>query len=202
MRNVIYRNENEREFEEVGQVTPYRRRNRPVEREPVKTARLDEEELVLHLKKGELLDSHVLLPHAEVNAIVYQAVNQFVEKYSGETMQLTIMADFVSEPVQDIFREAYRSHYEDEYQKISRYLKRRYLRVALLLLVSAVAFWSSGFLSGWVTMPAYLIAILGQISVFCVWEIGYTYFSRVDAKEEQNRIARARDAEIRFHCRK
>ncbi len=178
----------------------YRRRNRTDEGDAVKTAQMNEQELVLRLKKEELLDSHILLPHAEVNAAVYSAVNQFVEKYSGDTMQLTIMSDVVSEPVQRIFEESYRWHYEDEYQKVSHFLRRRYVRAACLLLVSAVAFWCSGFLSGFVKAPEYLVGILGQASVFCLWEIGYTSFVRIDATEERKRIARARDAEIRFHC--
>ena len=179
---------------------PYRRRNRADERKQVKTTRMYEQELVLHLKKGELLDSHVVLPHAEVNEIIYQAVNQFVEKYSGDTMQLTIMTDCVSDAVQSIFEEAYRSHYEDAYQKVSRFLKRRILRVAILLLISALTFWCSGFLSDIAKVPAYLTVFFGQISVFCLWEIGHTHFTRSDAKEERSRIARARDAEIRFFC--
>lgn len=139
----------------------YHRRNRTDERSDVKTAAMQEQELVLHLKKDELLDSHILLPHAEVNALVYDAVNQFVEKYSGDTMQLTFMTEAVSEAVQHIFIESYRSHYEDEYQKISRYLKRRYIRSFFLLLVSAAAFWGSSSLSGMIQLPAFLVGILG-----------------------------------------
>ena len=179
----------------------YHRRNRTDERSDVKTAAMDEQELVLHLRKDELLDSHILLPHAEVNALVYDAVNQFVEKYSGDTMQLTIMTEAVSEAVQHIFIESYRSHYEDEYRKVTRYLKRRYIRSIFLLLVSAAAFWGSSSLSGLIRLPVFLVTILAQISVFCIWEIGYTNFSRVDAKAERSRIVRARDAEIQFHCR-
>ncbi len=179
----------------------YRRRNRSDEREIIKTANMDENELVLRLKKDELLDSHVLLPHAEVNAAVYDAVNRFVEKYSGATMKLTIMSDDVSEQVQNVFAEAYRSHYEDEYVKVTRFIKRRIVRSICLLLVSAAAFWLSSFLSGLANSNTYLVVILSQISVFSLWEIGYTSFSRSDAKAEKNRIVRARDAEIEFFCR-
>ena len=179
----------------------YRRRNRTDEKAAVKTAKMEEEELVLRLKKDELLDSHVLLPHAEVNAAVYDAVNRFVEKYGGDTLRLTIMSDPVSEQVQNVFAEAYRSHYEDEYQKTIRYLKRRYIRAACLLAVSIAAFALSGFLSGLAKSLAYLVTIFGQVSVFCLWEIGYTSFSRSEAAAERNRIVRARDAQIEFHCR-
>ncbi len=179
----------------------YRRRNRPNENEEVKTGGLKEEELVLRLKKDELFNTHILLPHAEVNSLIYDAVNQFVEKYSGDCLTLTIMSDEVAEPVQRIFTEAYRMHYEDEFEKIVRYLKRRYIRAGCLLLVSVAAFWCNGVFAGYPQMPAYLVNILGQISVFCLWEIGYTHFTRSDATTERDRIVRARDAAIEFHCK-
>ena len=179
----------------------YRKRNRTDERAPVKTANINERELVLRLKKDELLDKHILLPHAEVNPIVYDAVNRFVEKSDSPTIQLTIMTDDVSKPIQDIFAESYRSHYEDEYQKTVRFLKRRYVRAAFLLAASILAFWLSGLLTNISLAPMYIVTILGQISVFCLWEIGYTHFARTDAAAERDRIVRARDAEIQFHCR-
>ena len=179
----------------------YRRRNRTDEKPEVRTANLHERELVLFLKKNELLDRTILLPHAEVNPAVYSAVEHFVEKYGGNDMALTIMTDDASKPIQDIFIESYRSHYEDEYQKIRRYLKRRYIRAACLLLISALAFWLSTVMAKKVGFPGYLLTILGQISVFCLWEIGYTHFTRSDAAAERDRILRARDAEIQFCCR-
>ncbi len=179
----------------------YRRRNRPTGNDEVKAGGMHEQELVLRLKKDELFDSHILLPHSEVNSVIYDRVNQFVEKYSGKTMTLTIMSDMVTEPVQRIFEEAYRMHYEDEYQKVAHYLKRRYVRAAMLLAVSVIAFWCNGFFEGFSQRPQYLVNILSQVSVFCLWEIGYTHFTRSDAAAERDRIVRARDAVIQFHCR-
>ena len=49
-----------------------------------------ENELTLHLSKDELFDRRVLLPHAELNEAVYQAVDRFVKRYSGREMTLTI----------------------------------------------------------------------------------------------------------------
>ena len=37
-------------------------------------------------------------------------------------MTLTIFTGPLSTLMQDVFRETYRSHYEDEYQKVQRYL--------------------------------------------------------------------------------
>ncbi len=182
-------------------MSAYKKRNRSNENETVKTARMDERELVLRLKKDEMFNKYILLPHAEVNTVVYDAVNQFVEKYSGDTMTLTIMSDQVTQPLQNIFVESYRSHYEDEYQKIVRYLKRRYLRVAVLILITAAALWGSSELAVHSLLPDILLSIIGQIGVFCLWEIGYTHFDRTDAAAERNRIVRARDADIQFQCR-
>ncbi|MBQ8953298.1 MAG: hypothetical protein IJ048_04215 [Clostridia bacterium] len=37
-------------------------------------------EIVLKLKKAEFFDSMVLLPHSEINAAVYEAVERFAER--------------------------------------------------------------------------------------------------------------------------
>ena len=62
-----------------------------------------ENELTLHLSKTELFDRVILLPHAELNAAVYHAVNQFTAKYTGSRMKLTIFCDPVSESLQNTF---------------------------------------------------------------------------------------------------
>ena len=182
-------------------MSQYKRRNRPNENFAGKTAQMEEQELVLRLKKEELFDSHIILPHSEVNTAVYDAVNHFVQQYSGKTMLLTIMTDSITEQVQNVFKEAYQSHYEDEYRKINGYLNRRIVRAVLLLVISAAAFFSSTLLARNTNFPDYIITILGQAAIFCLWEIGYTHFSRREAAEERNRIVRARDAVIEFHCR-
>ncbi len=78
-----------------------------------------ENELTLHLSKTELFDRVILLPHAELNAAVYHAVNQFTAKYTGSRMKLTIFCDPVCESLQNTFREVYAAHYRDEYRKES-----------------------------------------------------------------------------------
>lgn len=181
-------------------INEYRKRNRESEKDTVKTSGIDESELVLRLKKDELLDKHVLLPHAEVSSIVYDAVDRFVEKYSGSKMTLTIMSDNVSPLIQNIFEESYRSHYDDEYEKITRYLKRRYMRVVGLIFIIAVSFWITYFLTAHTQCPEVILTIISQIGVFCLWEIGYTHYDRVEASGEKSRIVRAKDADIQFQC--
>lgn len=44
----------------------------------------------------------------------------------------------------------------------------------------------------------FLVDVISNVGVFCLWEIGYTHFDRSDAAAERRRIARARDAVIRF----
>ena len=175
----------------------YRKRNRP--EEAGKVPALEESELVLRLRREELFDPHVLLPHAEMNAVVYASVDQFVNKYKGKDLTLSIFCEPLNEAVQNTFREVYRAHYEDEHQKINRYLKRRYHRVIALLIFSIGAFSLWSFLNGHGAVSDIILNIITNSGAFCLWEVGYTQFSRKDAMDERARIERARDAVIEFH---
>ena len=66
----------------------------------VRDEALEETQLTLNLKKEELFDSHIVLPHPEVNQVVYDAVDRFVERYSGESMAITIMSGDVNPSLQ------------------------------------------------------------------------------------------------------
>ncbi len=176
----------------------YRKRNRPDDTNS-KAPAMEEDELVLRLRREELFDPHVLLPHAEMNEVVYRSVDQFVSKYKGKQMTLSIFSDPVNEAVQNTFREVYRAHYADEYQKINRYLKRRYYRVIALLLFSIGAFCLWKYLSVNEIGFDILYSIITNVGAFCLWEVGYTQFARKDAMDERARIERARDAKIEFH---
>ncbi len=178
----------------------YMRRNR---REDVaelakRHSNLLEEELVLRVKKQDLFDSHVLLPHAEVNEIIYNSVDTFVEKYAGENLKLSIFTDPVSESVQHTFQESYRAHYAEEYQKITRYLRRRYIRVVILLAVSIGLFFLWDYLLRNTTATNVFLTIMTNMGAFCLWEVGYTYFARAEAVEERKQVARALNAKISF----
>ena len=78
-----------------------------------------------------------------------------------------------------------------------RFLNRRYLRVAMLLTVVAVAYMT---LKTWKVQlsDSFLALVLSNLSAFSLWEIGRTHFDHMDAAAERKRILRARDAEIRF----
>ena len=175
----------------------YRKRNRSDDADS-KTPSMQEEELVLRLRKDELFDTHVLLPHAELNEIVYNSVDQFVGKYKGDRLTLSIFSEPVNEAIQNTFREVYRAHYTDEYQKVTRFLKRRYYRVVALLLVSIGSFCLWKFMSGKGLGSDILMTIITNVGAFCLWEVGYTQFARKDAMDERKRIERARDASIEF----
>ena len=157
-----------------------------------------ETELVMKLNKDELFDQHVLLPHAELNSIVYSSVDTFVEKYQGEDMTLHICTNSVNPILQDVFREVYRSHYEDEYRKVSRSLKRHYYRVVVLLVISVIAFILSSWIAKFSSTETIVSYLVGNISCFCLWEVGYTQFSSLDLADERKRIIRAMNAEISF----
>ena len=184
----------------MNNVFEYVRRNR--KEDAAELAKLPsemiEEELVLKLKKEELFDSHVLLPHAELNELVYKSVDQFVGKYGGEKLAVSIFTDPISESVQHTFQEAYRAHYSEEYHKISRYLRRRYIRVICLLIVSVAFFFLWDYLLRNTSVTNVFLTIMTNVGAFCLWEVGYTHFARVEASEERRQIARALKAKISF----
>ena len=159
---------------------------------------IQEKELVLKLSKNELFDQHILLPHAELNSIVYTCVDAFVKKYRGDGMTLSIFTDTVNPFIQDVFREVYCSHYEDELDKVNRHIRRRYVRIIMLLIVSVGTFVISRYLTRanpTETIVSYLIA---NVSCFCLWEVGYTQFATRDIVDEKKRITRALRAKIEF----
>ena len=158
----------------------------------------EENQLTLSLKKEELFDPYTILPHPEVNQNVYDAVDRFVQRYSGSGMTVTIMSEPVNPSLQAVFRESYYKHYDDEFQKMQRYLHKRYMRVAGLLLISIVSFLSGSFLSDHLTRFGTIAGVVSEISIFCLWEIGYTHFDRSEASLQRKLILRARDAEIEF----
>ncbi len=160
---------------------------------------MQEKELVLKLKKNELFDPYVLLPHAELNEAVYKSVNAFVEKYRGDSLTLTILSGPASEAVQNTFREVYRAHYTDEYNKVDRYLKRRICRSFVLLFLSLTAFILGDRLTHALAGYNVFLNVIVNVGAFCLWEVGYTQFVTRDAAEEKKRIERALDAEIVFY---
>ncbi len=162
----------------------------------VKDGDLRETELVLKLKKEELFDQHVMLPHAELNKIVYESVNAFVGKYRGGEMSISICTDPVSPVVENLFREVYCSHYNDELQKIIRFIRRHTTRGIILVIVSILAFLISNQLAKGAPEETVLSYIIGNISVFCLWEVGYTQFATRDIVMEKRRITRALNATI------
>ena len=154
--------------------------------------RLQETELVLKLKKSELFDPHVLLPHAELNSIVYQSVNTFVEKYKGNEMTLLIYTEPINTLIQDSFREVYVSHYREELMKVNRYLMRHFIRSLALILVGTLALFLGMTLTKHFSSETMLSYVILNISAFCLWEIGYTQFSTRNVVDEKKRIIRRR----------
>lgn len=179
-------------------VLSYKKRNRPDKAEYAVPPTRQETNLVLNLKKDELFDPHVLLPHAELNRIIYRSVNAFTEKYKGTEMTVTICSKPVNSMVQDVFREVYRAHYEDELRKLNRYLKRRFIRALALILVSVTAFLVSRSLTKRNPDETIFTYLAANISCFCLWEVGYTQFAARDVIQERKRVLRALNAKIEF----
>ena len=159
---------------------------------------LKETELVLKLKKEELFDPHVLLPHSELNSVVYQRVDSFVEKYKGTEMTLLIYADPVNNMIQDSFREVYVSHYREELVKVNRYLKHYFNRSLALIVIGIIALVAGVALTNRYSSETVLSYIILNLSAFCLWETGYTQLSARTVMNERKRILRALNARIDF----
>ncbi len=161
-----------------------------------------EEELMLHFAKNELFDHYVILPHSEVNPLVYETVDRFTDRYGGEKLTLTIysgaLSDSISASAEQFFREAFVSHYEDEYRRATLELYRWYLRVILLALIGVVTYYVGVKLEAQFGNLPFLITAIVNVSVFCIWEICNTNFKRRDTIKERKRIKRAMEAEIHF----
>ena len=157
-----------------------------------------EEELTLHFSRTELFDRHVILPHAEVNPLVYETVDRFTERYGGDRLTLVIYCNSISESSQQFFREAFVSHYEDEYRRVTLYLYRWYIRVIALTAISILAYYVGSYLSSGSENMNFLLYAISNIGIYCLWEICNTDFKRKDTVAERKKIIRARDAEIRF----
>ena len=186
--------------ENESRLLSYKRRNRDdnTVNEGENYTTLQETELVLKLKKEELFDPHVLLPHAELNSIVYNSVDTFVEKYKGTDMTLSICTDSVNLLIQDSFREVYLSHYREELLKVNKYLKRHFIRGFALIMVGVIAFLVSRLLTKYNPNETILSYILLNMSGFCLWEVGYTQFATRNVVDERKRITRALNAKIEF----
>lgn len=179
----------------------YRKRNRTddeTDRGKMFTP-LRETELVLKLKKEELFDPYVLLPHAELNSVVYHSVDAFVQKYQGTGMTLSICTDPVNTKIQKVFREVYQSHYREELLKVNRYLTRHFIRAAVLILVGVAAFLASRQLAKAGSSETVLSYVILNLSGFSLWEVGYTHFATRSIVDEKKRITRALNADIEFH---
>ncbi len=70
--------------------------------------------------------------------------------------------------------------------------------MAALLAISTAAYFGGHFYSKLTQESSFLLDVISNVGVFCLWEIGYTHFDRSDAAAERQRVARARDAVIQF----
>lgn len=168
---------------------------------PDESEMLEENELTLKYRREDLFDPHTVLPHPEVNQSIYEAVDRFVQRYRGNSLKVTFMltaGSSLNPSLEKVFREAYYSHYDDEYQKIQLHMRSLYLRAAVMLLISAALFFSGNVLSGRWTDLQLIGVLLSQLSVFCFWAAGDLLLENNTAVSRRKMILRARGAEIEF----
>ncbi|MBQ9008439.1 MAG: hypothetical protein IJ088_03805 [Clostridia bacterium] len=154
------------------------------------------------LKRSELFDPVVLMPHLEVNQKVTDAIDHLL-RTSRTTAPLRLnvhCGENVSESLQNTFSECLRMHYRDERDQVLRFLEGRYARMIGLLMVSIVALviWTT-------TSPAedagekVLWQILGNFAAFSLWQIGATHFERSEGYARLMQFTTAENLSVSFH---
>ena len=148
---------------------------------------------------GELFNPIVMSPHLEMNQGILDAVDRFLETAAcNAPLNLCIHSSSrISVPLQDTMDEVFRAHYEDEEQRVNRFLESRYTRSIALIIISTGALRILSFIPGAVS-GGIILEILGNLAAFSLWQIGSTYFERNAALGELIRIRIARECRITF----
>lgn len=151
-------------------------------------------ELMLKLDKGEIFDPMVLLPHFEVNADVYEAVDRFVEGRDGmREMKLTILSNGVEPVMQHSFRETFAEHYQDEYRKLSKHIRSFFIKILILVLISVPA------ILIWEHIQDGVVGVLVEtLWGFSLWEVGYTLVDYISEWKLCRTILCIKNAKIEF----
>lgn len=148
----------------------------------------------IETQKDELFDPMVLLPHSEINAAVYEAVEQFAERQdAGADLLITIFSDGTGPLIQEKLRESFFEHYEDENRKLDRHIRGYLVKILILVLISGPAIFA------WEHIRDDLLGILFEtLWGFSLWEVGYTFTDNLNEWRAWRRIRRIRKASIQF----
>ncbi len=160
------------------------------------------EELNLKIDKDDLLDSHVLTPHNELNSVIYDAVDRFLERSNPKKMVLCIHTQKFSDILQEKIKELYREHYHDEMKELGRQLKYVYFRIGILLFLAIflLSFQIYFLNSNDSSLPT---VVIGSIGSYFLWKIGDVIFSWIELSRKTELIRTAYDADFafQFHSR-
>lgn len=149
--------------------------------------------------KGELFDPLVMGPHLELNQGILRAVDRFLET-EREIAPLTLCIhsqEDISLPLQATMFEVFIAHYEDEQQRIEKFLEGRGKRSFVLMAISFTALRVIA-LKVFKYDKGELWQVIGNLAAFSLWQVGSTFFESSEATEELMRKKIAMEADIKF----
>ena len=154
--------------------------------------------LSLRIDKTELFEPHVLVPHNELNEVVYTQVDRFLRKSVPKQLKLNIYSQPMHEALQERVREVYKEHYIDEKLAMKRKLRYVYIRLGILLIVSLTLLYYQFALSREYGNNIVLI-VMGNFGAYFLWQIGDTVFDWLEKSRTMKQIDTALKAEIVFY---
>lgn len=154
--------------------------------------------LSLRIDKTELFEPHVLVPHNELNEVVYHQVDRFLRKSVPKDLKLNIYSQPMHEALQERVREVYREHYTDEKEAMKRKLRYVYIRLGILLVVSLTLL-SYQFVMSREYGNNIILIVMGNFGAYFLWQIGDTWFDWLEKSRTMKQIETALKAEIVFY---
>ncbi|MCR4950642.1 MAG: hypothetical protein K6A40_04905 [Solobacterium sp.] len=154
-------------------------------------------ELNLKYEKNELFDPHVLTPHSELNAGIYQEVDALLGRSDNTVFTLCIYSEPLSDILKEKIREVYREHYSDELKALRRDMIRVYVRAAMLLTLSLTLLFISISLTKQ-NDKGIVLLVVTNFGAYFLWEVGNTWFRWVDLQRTRSRLLTAKKATVTF----
>ncbi len=138
-------------------------------------------------------------PKLELSQEMSSVVDHFLAT-SRESRPLMVnirCPEEVSEPMQATMQEVFQMYYEDEEQRINRYLEQRYIRVMALVIISIIA------MTVWIRFSpsndgGVTWTILSNFAAFSLWQVGSTYFERSEGYGNLLQAQIAKQAKLHF----
>ena len=150
-------------------------------------------------ERKQLFNPLVMGPHLEINEEILKAIDHFLEiatEYAPLTLSIH-SAEPITQPVQQVVREAIQMHYKDEERKVRRYIQYRFSQSVWMIVISVGAF---RFLTFWSHRASDTVPweILSSFAAFGLWKVGDILFEHSDSVIRLARVLIAQRVDIRF----